>query len=233
MSANITDLAAKDAHWRIGRSEARGSLPTGLRIRPELRVRLIGSRFVFLDLTASRYFLLEGVAAERFASFCDETASDDDICWLRERGIIEFGVPLAPPPLPFPPARSIFDAPPLRARPWFVAEALAEQGIARRRVRHETLAALLKPAEARTFDPNACRAIAAACRAAARYRSAVDQCLPNALAMRKMLARRGIGAELVIGVMLPFAAHCWLQSGDLVLSDPFGSVQNFHPLVAT
>ncbi|QNO25541.1 lasso peptide biosynthesis B2 protein [Sphingopyxis sp. OPL5] len=233
MSTIITDLAAKDALSRIERSEARASLRTGLRIRPQLRVRLIGSRYVFLDLTASRYFLLEGVGAERFASFCDETANDDDIGWLHERRIIELGAPLAPPPLPFPPACSVFDAPPPRARPWLVAEALAEQSLARRRVRQETLAELLKPAEACTFDPDACRAIAAACRAAARYRSAADQCLPNALAMRKMLARRGIGADLVIGVMLPFAAHCWLQSGDLVLSDPFGSVQNFHPLVAT
>ena len=233
MSANITQSTAKDPLCHIARSEACGSLCTGLRIRPQLRVRLIGSRFVFLDLTASRYFLLEGVGAERFASFCDETANDDDIGWLQERRIIEVGSPLAPPLLPSPPERSVFDTPSPRARPWRVAEALAEQSVARRRVRRETLAELLKPGEACTFDSDACRAIAAACRAAARYRSAVDQCLPNALAMRKMLARRGIGAELVVGVMLPFAAHCWLQSGDLVLSDPFGSVQNFHPLVAT
>ena len=232
MSDTSTDPAAKNAAYRIEPSKAGGLLRTGLRIRPQLRVRPIGSRFVFLDLIASRYFLLEGVAAKRFASFCDDTASDDDIGWLHERRIIEPGAPLPPPPLPFAPARSVFDTPPPRARPWLIAEALSEQSVARRRVRHETLAALLKPAGVCSFDFDACRAIAAACRAAARYRSATDQCLPNALAMRKMLARRGIGAELVMGVMLPFAAHCWLQSGDMVLSDPFGSVQNFRPLVA-
>ncbi len=232
MSDTSIDLAAKNADCPNEPSGPFGSIRTGLRICPQLRVRPIGSRFVFLDLVASRYFLLEGLAAERFAAFCDETAGDDDIGWLQGRRIIERGAPLPPPRLPVPPVRSVFDTPPPRARPWLVAEALVEQNNARRRVRRKTLAELLKPAEACTFDFDACRAIAAACRAAARYRSAADQCLPNALAMRKMLARRGIGAEIVVGVMLPFAAHCWLQSGDQVLSDPFGSVQNFHPLVA-
>lgn len=228
----MTEIISTHVPRRREQPASQGSPRAGLRLRSGLSFCRIGLRFVFLDLSASRYFLLEGAAAEHFASFCQETADAEAIGWLREQHIVEPGAFRAPPPLPPPPVRCLFDTPSRRARPWLVAEALCEQVAASRRVRREPLAALLRPSDARSFDLEACRPVAAACRAAARYRSAADQCLPNALAMRKMLARRGIAAELVIGVMLPFAAHCWLQSGDLLLSDPFGSVQNFHPLVA-
>lgn len=201
------------------------------RLCPHLRMRKIGLRFVFLDLAASRYFLLEDQAAERFASFVDGVAEAHTLDWLCERRIIEAGAPLLSVNVPIPPRRSVVDRPLGRPAAWMVAEALAAQLAMRRRVRHIPLADLLRPVAATKTDPNASRPVVAACRVAARYRSATDQCLPNALAMRRMLARRDIAAELVIGVMLPFAAHCWLQSGDVVLSDPFGTVQNFHPLV--
>ncbi|NYF30641.1 lasso peptide biosynthesis B2 protein [Sphingopyxis sp. JAI108] len=202
-----------------------------VRLRPQVHFCRIGARFILLDLAASRYFLLEGPAAERFTSWCDEKADASTIRWLQEAGLVEPGSAAAHPSPPVLPLLSLFDVPPARARPWLVAEALCEQVVASRRVRGESLAASLRQANSATADLEACRPIAAACRAAARYRAAADQCLPNALAMRRMLARRGIASNLVIGVMLPFSAHCWLQSGETVLSDPLDSVRNFHPLV--
>ncbi len=228
----MTDLTATHVARHLEGAENLSPANSGLRLRSELRVCRIGPRFVFLDVSASRYFLLEGGAAECFLSFCDNTADAEAIGWLQQQQIVETGAPLTPPPPSLSPARSLFDLPLSPVRPWLVAEALCEQIAASRRVRREPLVTLLGHAEADGVNLDACRPIAAACRAAARYRSATDQCLPNALAMRRMLARRGIPADLVIGVMLPFAAHCWLQSGDTVLSDPFGHVQNFHPLVA-
>lgn len=205
---------------------------TPYRLHKNLRALRIGSRVLFLDLAASRYLLLEGLAAEHFRAFSHGIADAASLRWLEEQHIIESGEPLPMPPLPPPATRSLFDAPLRRARPWLVAEALIEQIVARRRIRREPLASLLSSTSAGIIDPAACRPVVAACRTASRYRSAVDQCLPNALAMRAMLARRGIAATIVIGVTLPFAAHCWLQSDHMVLSDPFGSVQNFQPLVA-
>src|SRR3546814_10650482 len=64
-----------------------------------------------------------------------------------------------------------------------------------------------------------------------RYRNATDQCLVRSIAMRAMLARRGLGSDLVIGVMLPFSAHCWIQVGAAVLSDPLDLVVNYQPLL--
>lgn len=205
---------------------------TGFRLRSDLRMACIGSRVVLLDLAASRYFLLEGLAAGRFRSFVDGTADASSLRWLENRHFIEPGEAFPSEALPPTPTRSVFDAPLPPVRPWLVAEAVAAQIAASRRIRRESLASLLRPHGSGRDDPGACGPIAAACRVAARYRSAADQCLPNAIAMRAMLNRRGVKAEIVIGVMLPFAAHCWLQSGDMILSDPFGNIQNFEPLVA-
>lgn len=233
MSSTISETIATSGSGSLEAPVALGSASGGFRLRSGLRFCRIGTRFVFLDLNASRYFLLEGEAALHFASFLDATADDAVLGRLRAQHLVEAGAPVAASPLPPMPTRSIFDAVPPRARPWLVAEALCEQSAARRRVRREPLSTLMGNLELRTVDLDACRPIAAACRAAARYRSTTDQCLPNSIAMRNMLARRGISANLIIGVMLPFAAHCWLQSGDTVLTDPFGSIQNFRPLAAS
>ncbi|MBU0823552.1 MAG: lasso peptide biosynthesis B2 protein, partial [Alphaproteobacteria bacterium] len=119
-------------------------------------------------------------------------------------------------------------------RPRFaiVVEALAFQTIARRRVKREPISALLMPSPGGASDLERCIPLAAALRRAARYVQAEDQCLANGVAMRAMLARRGLASELVIGVRLPFAAHCWVQMGETVLSDPLDRVQNFKPIVA-
>src|SRR3546814_8545172 len=64
-----------------------------------------------------------------------------------------------------------------------------------------------------------------------RYRNATDQCLVRSIAMRAMLARRGLGSDLVIGFMLPFSAHCWIPVGAAVLRDPLALVVNYQPLL--
>lgn len=168
-----------------------------VRLRPGLHFCRIGARFILLDLPASRYVLLEGPAAARFASWCEEKSDASTICWLQEVGLVEPGAAAAHPSPPVLPLLSLFDVPPARARLSLVAEALCEQVIACARVRRESLAVLLRRANGATTDPEACRPIAAACRAAARYRAAADQCLPNALAMRRMLARRGIASSQI------------------------------------
>nr|WP_257719811.1 lasso peptide biosynthesis B2 protein [Sphingopyxis macrogoltabida] len=112
-------------------------------------------------------------------------------------------------------------------------EAIAGQSRARRRLAHHSLGALLEASvvPGSAADPDRCRPIAAAIERVSRYRDATDQCLARGLAMRAMLARRGLAADLVVGVMLPFTAHCWLQSGTTVLSDPLDRVVNFTPLL--
>jgi hypothetical protein len=205
---------------------------TTYRLRTSLRYCAIGARFVFLDIAASRYFLLEGGGAGHFADFLAGDRTSDAILWLIERGVIEAGEPIPPCRLPIAVNASVFEETLPAPRLALVAEALAQQIIARRRVKRESISALLAPSPAGRRDLKLCVPLAAAIRRTARYTNAEDQCLAHGLAMRAMLARRGLASELVIGVRLPFAAHCWVQLGETVLSDPLDRVLNFRPIVA-
>lgn len=70
-----------------------------------------------------------------------------------------------------------------------------------------------------------------AVRAAARIFGSKDQCLVQALMIRRRLHRQGLGAALVFGVrLLPFEAHCWLQRGATVLDDHHEHVAQFTPV---
>ena len=49
--------------------------------------------------------------------------------------------------------------------------------------------------------------------------------------MAHMLFQEGIGAQIVFGVTMPFAAHCWVQQGDVVLNDALDRVLRFRPIM--
>lgn len=202
------------------------------RVRPSLRFCPIGSRFVFLDLAASRYFLLEGKAAEFFADFVASHASSEAMAWLTENGLIELGEPIAPIPLPAAATSSLLDQALPSARLVTVAEVLVSQAIARRRVKREPISALLTPSGGGPHDLERYKPLVAAFRRASRYAQSEDQCLANGVALRALLARRGLASDLVIGVRLPFAAHCWVQLGNTILSDTLDRVQNSQTIVA-
>lgn len=56
-------------------------------------------------------------------------------------------------------------------------------------------------------------------------------CLVDSLALLRLLGPTGHAAMLVFGVKLhPFAAHCWVQSDDLVLNDRLDNVAAFSPV---
>ena len=56
-------------------------------------------------------------------------------------------------------------------------------------------------------------------------------CLLDSLALLRWLGSVGRGALLVFGVKLdPFAAHCWIQSGELLLNDLVENIERFRPV---
>lgn len=58
------------------------------------------------------------------------------------------------------------------------------------------------------------------------------QCLFDALALRRYLARRGYSASWVFGVRgAPFAAHCWLEFDGAVLNDEPELVHAYRPIM--
>ena len=57
-------------------------------------------------------------------------------------------------------------------------------------------------------------------------------CLPDSLRLIHFLARFGLYADWVFGVIAdPFEAHCWVQAGDLVLNDRLERVSAFTPIM--
>jgi hypothetical protein len=70
----------------------------------------------------------------------------------------------------------------------------------------------------------------------ARYRvflfSSKDECLYDSLALLEFLARYGIYPDWVFGVQTrPFAAHCWVQHGDMVFNDTVEHVRGYTPIM--
>lgn len=54
------------------------------------------------------------------------------------------------------------------------------------------------------------------------------RCLLDSLSMVTFLARRHLHANIVFGVTGdPFTAHCWVQAGELILSDTIGNTRNY------
>lgn len=63
--------------------------------------------------------------------------------------------------------------------------------------------------------------------------TAPAQCLFDSLALKFFLAGYGVFPDWIFGVRLnPFAAHCWLQHGDVLLNDSLDSICEFTPIMA-
>ena len=217
--------------------EEPGSLaPPG--VSSNLRYRQLGDVFIFLDLRAGRYFLVRDDAARRFSRFLAGTFSPSDLDGLLRRGLVS---PCAKSPQRkhFVPSvrSSIFDSEMPAASIRGTGAAIAAQLIARCDLRIRSLGTILGAFETPisltcTSASEAHLSLAAAFFRARHYLPAIDQCLARGLAMKRLLCRRRREATLIIGVRLPFSAHCWVQAGDVVLTDPIDVVLPFEPILA-
>lgn len=78
----------------------------------------------------------------------------------------------------------------------------------------------------------ACGEIASALSTTALIIPTRDRCLVRSIAFLQMALSRRVDAHLVFGVSVdPFAAHCWVQSGDHVLNDRYERVRAFTPIL--
>jgi len=58
-------------------------------------------------------------------------------------------------------------------------------------------------------------------------------CLFDSLALFIFLANHGVSPRWVFGVQSdPFAAHCWLQEGPLLLNDTLDRVTPYTPIMS-
>lgn len=205
---------------------------------------LIGERAVVLDAMADRYYLLAGPEARLLAGVDGTAANPTRAARLADRGLLARGA-----------GRAIV---PVEASERTIS-ALERQGsaagVSAREVgRHRLEASLslrfrgLSPTiqlwrrlRAKWVGPAGRSRLADSAGGlgdlargfanARLYVPASRRCVPDSLALMRCLWRCGHDAELYFGVRLaPFAAHCWVQKDELLLSDPLDIVREFTPV---
>jgi len=89
------------------------------------------------------------------------------------------------------------------------------------------------PAAPRPSDPTELTtAVAAYTRLRPLLFTAHDRCLHDSLSLIRFLAMQKLPADWVIGVRTrPFAAHAWVQHGNLVLNDAHENVRAYTPIL--
>ena len=212
-------------------------------LRPGHSFCIIDGAALFLDLPGDRYFRLPANANAAFiALVAGERPESDDLRKLDATGVIEASpdsVRLMPASCVAPARRSeAIDSGDFRLAD--VARALWMQRRAERRLAarplHEVLgdcARLRRSSASAEIGPDSpAGRVLRAFEFARLLRSPANRCLPRSIAVALCLARKGIAVDVVLGVKLgPFAAHCWAQSGDVVLNDTVEEVARFTPIL--
>ena len=153
---------------------------------------------------------------------------------LEDRGLLKPGPP-APRTLPTRPLADL----PLPAKTSLLEISRAGLDIAAGTLafRGRSLVQLIASASRsrRPLRPEPPEALA---RRAAAYRAALPllpfegECLQRGFQLKRALSRRGVAADWVFGVNTwPFVAHCWLQTGDLVIGDRIERVRLYTPIM--
>lgn len=223
-------------------NSAEASGPMAPRLRTGLYAVLVDDTPIFLDVENGRYFLLRGDTAKRYRDFRVGCASNDDIqALIAQNIVVQLGDPCEYDSTVEAPETSYVDLS-LPATPrLLIVEAIACQAwvsfTVRRRGFAHVLASLAAANKRHSERPafanrHSQAVIAAAFVRAQRFISSKDKCFPRSLALAAVLRRHGHHPVVVLGVQLPFAAHCWVQCGDRVLSDTLERARSFIPILA-
>jgi hypothetical protein len=216
------------------------------RLRNDIGCCQCGDAVILLDLEADRYFQLAGATAAAVIASDGHVLPSDlpDVGRLLARGLLvaadEAPAETSSLTIALPLCDVLADAP-VHAPLVEAARAAWLQLRATRALRRHRLADILAamgmrhrpPAPAPAADFSKARATAAAFARSALLVGSADRCLARSLALVAMGHRAGIRPTLVFGVTAdPFAAHCWVQLDDAVLTGDLDSVRQFTPILA-
>ena len=205
---------------------------------------MVANQAIFLDTVKDRYFSVSGGTAQAVRAVLEQRpVQEEDLDKLARAGLIQVddGVPASAPLPPTAPTRSLVEE--AEAPTIWGAGQLFEVGTslmrARHAVRRRPLASILDDLAVSKADlapsaPCTDRALAYAAifNASRRFVPIRPRCLPDSLALLASLARRRVTADLVFGVRVnPFNAHCWVQSGDIVLNDAVDNATLHTPIL--
>ena len=208
---------------------------------------LVDDRPVFLDLRRDRYFLLPAPGEALFRHILAGDVHPDD---ARARALARAldlpadwaTVPRGAPDRSnaVPVASDLADDAGDGASWWAVWRAIVAQRSAEQQLRRKPLLDTIDLRRRRKRDGAARqtgsekeeRRVVQAFRTSCLIRSSAQKCLAASIAMIDELARVGSFPDLVFGVALaPFAAHCWVQRGAVVLNDRAEHVRAYTPIL--
>lgn len=206
-----------------------------LYLRPDVHAVPIGEDLVLLDLARDAYLCLPDGATSLAPGSRIALLPGPLTRTLEEGGLVSLAPPgarSAPPPLP---DRTIIHGGGRnRLGVRAIAAALAVPGDIRNARRGEGLAAWLNVAHTASPLSRDGEVVAAAARLFWRlgpWLPVEGECLVRSAMLVAFLRRMGLAADWVFGVRLwPFAAHCWVQTGDLCLNDDVERLWPYTPL---
>lgn len=217
--------------------------PGSFRLADGIGLAAFGGVVVVLDIAKDRYSRLSGRAAEALLAVRNGSNAGIDgsvLEALATRGLLTCAFPSPSPWLDaadiVPPEDSVLEGPDLADAGGPVQFAMALACITARidlrwRPLHMLLGAL--PGRARGLPLGMLISFARTFDHARRLAPVRPRCLPDSLAFVRLARRRGHAVDLIFGVKLfPFEAHCWAQSGGLVLTDPLDRIRRFNPILA-
>lgn len=209
-----------------------------LYLSPQAFAAVRGQDLILLDAVAGDYLLLPGAGQGVSTSATGNRltgASRPLAEALAELGAVG-DRPLSRPQIPEPPTLDIgLDPGPWPSGADLIAWLGAGADMARRYGRHAFGELVAWQGEAPPGARDAPRLLSAArtFRRLLPWVPLQGECLFRALMLRAFLRRRGLAATWVVGCQTwPFEAHCWLQSGPLVLDDTADHAAGFTPLLA-
>ena len=195
---------------------------------------------IVLDTRRDRYWQLEPVAGDLLASLPSDGGTDADTQFeplIRLGFIVRAKTPAPKIVLPSP-TRSLLEnvAPELTHKrqdgievAWLVLTARLQLCL---RPLDTVLARLAANRPTSSPPREALGALAHRFERARSLIPLVPRCLADTIAWLAFARKRGHAAHLVFGVRLaPFQAHCWAQSGDIVLNDALDHARRFCPIL--
>jgi len=220
------------------------------RTPPHLSWCLTAGQVVFLDIRRDRYFQLAANVVDVFRqALAGETPVEglarEALANLIAQGLLvavdDCAMSLMAPP-PTRATASLLEAPVRTSSQPALGTALCGIGAVfatRAKLRRLTFEQVISEVAGRRrtygggFEPPSERTATLAL-AFARCRLLVPirpVCLLDSLALLDVLHGQGLQADLVFGVALhPFRAHCWVQSGELILNDGLDRVLAHTPI---
>ncbi|QCB55845.1 lasso peptide biosynthesis B2 protein [Sphingopyxis sp. PAMC25046] len=213
-------------------------------LAPHISFGFVGADAVVLDIAADRYLRLGKAETDTLRALTEGEWSDNTPAAferLSRRGIIVSGSGPIAPVVAAPVIASVVETISfsratcepgvleiLTAR-MMAARWMDFAGLSRTMARWRALRTRAGP-----FDPAEPSSLADLVRAfqqGMRYYPSKRRCVQDSLALMTCLWRRHFDADVYFGVRLdPFAAHCWVQSGGLLLTDPAAVVAEFSPV---